>query len=248
MILNLPYPQGFFRCVEVDPAWQYEQHGYKGYKEVQPYRIAPSYDTAEDGPMGEVLGREILKVGHPEGFHLWLWATKDFLLTALQYIQDWGLHYRMCYPWIKTKQDGTPIKGGMGYWGRNAVEYLLFATSNTSMRTLNANNEPGYIFAPRQMNWKGRLHSVKPDRAYELIKRNSPGPRLSLLQVTPRAGFWNFGNQLPPWYTHKLEYRECGACLWDWEKGFLTNYVLLPDGSMDNSVPPDYCLKGLDRV
>lgn len=242
MILHLPYQEGFFRGIEVDPAWQYDQHGYKGYEGVQEYRIAPSYTTAEDGPMGEVLGREILRVGHPEGFHLWMWTTKDFLHTALSYIKDWGLHYRMCYPWLKTTMKGVPIKGGMGYWGRNSVEYLLFATSNLSMRTLNATSEPGYILAPRQHNWMGRLHSVKPDRAYELIRRNSPGPRLSLLQVTPRHGFYNYGNQLPYWYRGILEKEFTGVCVeaalprWFLEGAF-TNYTRQENGLFVNSPP-----------
>jgi N6-adenosine-specific RNA methylase IME4 len=108
------------------------------------------------------------------------------------------------YTWVKTYGDEIdtmeleelpeepPYCGG-GYWGRNSCEYLLFFVNpSKDNRPMNAPRERNVFYAPRSE------HSAKPDIAYEVIRRNSPGPRVSLFQRSHREGFIPWGNQAPP--------------------------------------------------
>ena len=82
-----------------------------------------------------------------------------------------------------------------GYWGKVGVEYLLFCTNDRSFRNLNGASEYQTIFAPAPKDVP-EVHSAKPDAAFEVIRRNSPGPRVSIFERLHRPGFRCFGNQL----------------------------------------------------
>lgn len=186
-MLELPFPYAEFACVEADPPWQYRDRGYNGFETVQRYRIHCPYPTMS---VSEILAmaHEVRRV-RAVFAHLWLWATKDFLHDAFHIMEEWGFQYRQTFTWVKCNKSGQPSYG-MGYWGRNGCEFLLLGTSAPAFKLLDGRRTPNYILAPR-----GR-HSAKPEAAYEIIRRNSPGPRLSLFQRTPREGFTCWGNQL----------------------------------------------------
>ena len=185
-----------YRCIEIDPPWQYKDKGYNGHETVQKYRIHCPYPTMSL-PHIWLMGNAINSLAD-ERCHLWMWTTKDFLAAALLLIESWGWDFKQMFTWIKTTKDGKPTYG-MGYWGRNGCEYLLFAVNKSKdNRLLEATTTPNYFFAPNLG------HSVKPDIAYEIIRRNSLGPRLSIFQRTHREGFDCWGNQMKPM-------ADCGA-------------------------------------
>lgn len=197
--LRLPFPDNYFDVLDVDNPWEYRDRGMNGFQDVQEYRVHPSYITQSMDWIIEST-KEIRRVMKPE-FSAWVWWTKDFKREALLYMDALGVVEKQIVPWIKTTQDGVPIAGGLGrYYGRNAVEFLSYSVTNTSIHWLNGTQEPNYILAPKKKNWKGRYHSRKPDEAYEFIKRNNDGKRLSLFQIDPRDGFICFGSDLPPEY------------------------------------------------
>lgn len=223
-------PSGIFRCVEVDPPWQYRDRSFNGTNGTQRQRSHCPYPTM---PVRDLFGMrsEVRRLLHPDGAHLWLWTTKDFLPQAFAIVEHWGFEFKQVFTWLKTRPrtslvevgrqvlDFIPEAGlsaaerkrraetiaeflaveigiagiptvGMGYWGRGATEFILFATTNPKMRLVNATREPNLFTAPR-----GK-HSAKPAEAYDLIARNSPGPRCSLFQRTPRPGFVCWGNEI----------------------------------------------------
>lgn len=225
--LTLPFPDGTFNCIEIDLPWPYDRSqkeggkGFNGWGTVPEYRIMCPYKSLS---MDEIFafGQEIRRVATP-WVHLWSWVTKDFLIDGSMpaILKAWGFLPKQMFTWRKTTHAGKPRIGGMGYWGRNNQEYLFFSVlTPTGTRPLNATREENYFEGPEDSEQiaaierlmeedpcvlgaktkgpNGRYHSVKPDEAYELISRNSSGPRLSIFQTRKRPGFdYYFGNEMP---------------------------------------------------
>lgn len=223
----LPFEDHSFNCIEIDLPWGYDRSqkeggkGFNGWGNVPEYRIMCPYPTMS---MDEILGMgsEIRRVATP-WVHLWSWVTKDFMIdgSMSRILDAWGFIPKQCFVWRKATKDGTPRMGGMGYWGRNNVEFLFFSVLTPSgTRPLNATKEGNFfeadedqeqikalekimsedpvILAAKTKGPGGRLHSTKPDEAYEMISRNSSGPRLSIFQTRRRPGFdFYFGNEMP---------------------------------------------------
>lgn len=181
---KLPFESSSFHCIEADPPWRYRDRGYNGFSSVQRYRIHCPYETLSTAEICDMAG-EVRRVAH-SNCHLWLWTTKDFLPDAFEVMQSWGFLYKQIFTWVKTNKDGTPAYG-MGRWGRNAAEWLLFGTTSRSFPLLDATTLSNVFFERRTK------HSAKPDSVYEMMARHSPGPRLSLFQRTPRKGFTGWG-------------------------------------------------------
>lgn len=185
--ITLPYPYREFACIEADPPWQYKDRGYNGHESVQRYRIHCPYPTMSV-PEVKAMAYEVRRVTAVFA-HLWLWTTKDFLFDAFGVMEEWGFSYRQTFTWLKTTKAGKPTYG-MGHWGRNGTEFLLLGTTCGSYKLREYTSTPNYILAPRLG------HSAKPEAAYDMIRKNSPGPRLSLFQRTPREDFTCWGNEL----------------------------------------------------
>lgn len=198
-MIALPYEDGRFRCIEIDPPWRYKDRGYNGFDTVQEYRIHCPYQTMTLSDI-ELMGDEINRVANREhGCHLWLWTTKDFLPDAFDLIFGWGWEYKQLITWVKCSKAEVPTYG-MGYWLRNACEYLILAVNRTKKnRPLCATTTPNYIFSVPDGGafFASRdRHSKKPDSSYEMIRNNSPEPRLSIFQRSEREGFECWGNEM----------------------------------------------------
>ena len=195
--IDLPWEDGQFATGEEDPPWCYEDNGFNGYQSVQEYRIHCPYRTMS---FRNILraGREFSRVMKPDS-HYYLWTTKDFLLEALIALRMRGYQFKNMLVWIKTAQSGRPTYG-MGHWFRNGVELMLFGTRGQPGRPAMATTQPNYFFAPKPgkillPNGQISKHSRKPQEAYDLICRNSPGPRVSFFQRGTRPGFYCWGDE-----------------------------------------------------
>lgn len=196
-MIDLPWEDQQFRTGEEDPPWCYEDNGFNGYQSVQEYRIHCPYRTMA---FRNILraGREFSRVMLPDS-HYYMWTTKDFLLEALIALRMRGYQFKNMLVWIKTGQSGRPTYG-MGHWYRNGVEFMLFGTKGQPGRPAFATTQPNYFFAPKPPkillpNGQISKHSRKPQEAYDLICRNSPGPRVSLFQRGTRPGFFCWGDE-----------------------------------------------------
>lgn len=197
-LIDLPWADEQFATCEIDFPWSYEDMGFNGFQSVQEYRIHCPYRTM---PFSAVLAncREISRVMKPDS-HMYLWVTKDFLAHGLACMAAMGYTTKNMIVWIKTSQAGKPTYG-MGAWYRNGWEAMLFGTRGKPGRPAKATSTPNYFFAPKPKAAPGiyTTHSRKPEEAYQLIRENSPGPRVSLFQRGAREGFYCWGDEADDW-------------------------------------------------
>lgn len=223
-MITLPFPDDYAYGVEFDLPWDGREKGCRGFAGVEGYDVnaASQYETMTLEEIAAFGHTQIKRVARDPA-HFWMWTIELFLDDALDLLKEWGLYRKRTHIWVKTT-DKIPrrLKGlerfkkeqlalamevleacgitgkpnaKTGYWGKLGHEYLILATNSHSFPTLNRKHEPSVFFAPVPNGTKNK-HSYKPKEAYDLIRRNSPGPRISLFQRHQREGFECWGNQL----------------------------------------------------
>jgi N6-adenosine-specific RNA methylase IME4 len=161
-----------FRCLVLDPPWDYDGEGASG-------RAAPTYATMTDA---EIAALPVDALAEPAA-HLYLWVTNFSLPRGFDLIRAWGFRYVTALTWCKPSI-------GVGAYFRNSTEHLLFAVKG-SLPLFYA-DQGTWFEAPR-----GRRHSDKPEALYDIVRRNSPGPRLEMFARGPREGFVVWGAEAP---------------------------------------------------
>lgn len=138
-----------------------------------------------------------------EHAHLYLWVTNPFLIdgSATDVARAWGFEPKQLITWVKGRlsidtsypdyDEAKLVKQiGMGRYWRGCTEHMLFCTRGTAMAMVKDRGVANLFVAPR-----GR-HSEKPDEAYELIERVSPGPSLDIFARKRRPRFDAIGDEL----------------------------------------------------
>ena len=161
---------GRFRAVMIDPPWHYEDQGSR-------FVASQHYPTMT---LAEIAALPVTELAVSEGCHLYLWATNSFLKAAWELAEGWGFAPKTLVTWLKTAKSGSP-QIGAGHYFRNATEHIIFAVRG-ELATLR-NDEPNVLQAPR-----GR-HSEKPEEAYRLVERMSPGPYCEIFARKKRQGW-----------------------------------------------------------
>lgn len=189
-----PLPDGQFKTVMVDPPWAYDDD-MPG-----PGRGSNShYDTLH---YGTVLGMapQIQQATAPSA-HLYLWTTNSFIQEALEIAEAWGFDQKTIITWVKVTEEprGLPHQRdhsvnvkeriGMGHYLRNVTEHMLFCTKGNLSTELDT--VPNVFYAERGQ------HSVKPNKAYELVEELSPEPRLDMFSRRKRKGWEIWGDETP---------------------------------------------------
>jgi N6-adenosine-specific RNA methylase IME4 len=160
-----------YRTILADPPWQMNQTGNRGASRHYPLM---SLDRICALP---------LKRFSAEDAHLWLWVTNADILQQVQVMEAWGFSYRSCLTWIKPRF-------GLGFYLRNQTEHLLFGVRGHA--PVQFRGQGTWFYAPLQD------HSHKPEEAYAIIERLSPGPRLELFARRKRPGWDAWGNEIMP--------------------------------------------------
>lgn len=126
--------------------------------------------------------------------HLWLWVTNPFLIdgSASAIAESWGFAPKALCTWVKGRIEAERLvlRVGMGSYLRGCTEHLLFCTRGQGTSLVQSGSVPNVFIAPR-----GR-HSEKPAAAFDLIRRVSPGPYLSLFERALRPGFDVVGDEI----------------------------------------------------
>lgn len=135
--------------------------------------------------------------------HLYLWVTNPFLIdgSGPAVARAWGFEPKQLITWVKGRltidkshpdyDEAKLVKQiGMGRYWRGCTEHMLFCTRGRAMAMVKDRGVPNLFVAPR-----GR-HSEKPDEAYELIERVSPGPSLDIFARKRRPNFDAIGDEL----------------------------------------------------
>jgi N6-adenosine-specific RNA methylase IME4 len=164
------FPDGPFRAIVIDPPWPIE----KIVLERRPVESeAMDYATMT---LDEIRELPIKRLADPRGAHVYLWVTHKFLPTGLELFSAWGIRYECLLTWIKPT--AQPL------WWMFNTEHVLFGKV-ASLTPLVKGSKVGFT-APQQR------HSHKPDEFFELARKVSPGPRLTMFDG-PREGFEAWG-------------------------------------------------------
>jgi N6-adenosine-specific RNA methylase IME4 len=124
--------------------------------------------------------------------HLYLWAPDHFIITgdAARVARAWGFVPLRFLVWAKPGF-------GLGTFPRPAHELLLIARRGTLAFELRNVGSVQRWPSPygRSKGVNVRLHSAKPEGAYALVERASPGPYLDLFARRPRLGWDAWGDE-----------------------------------------------------
>lgn len=167
-----------YKCIAMDPPWN-ERGGGKIRRGADRH-----YPLLKTRDMPRAIYQSGVWSPAPD-CHLWCWATANHLPDALWVIEALGFRYLTNAVWVKSRPPG------LGQYLRGRHELLLLAVrgSGPAARTARRDLE-SVIEAPRG------AHSVKPQRAYDLIEARSQGPRLELFARQPREGWTVWGNEV----------------------------------------------------
>ena len=172
-----------FGTILIDPPWRFANRTGKmapEHKRLHRY-LTMSFEEIAALPVGQL--------GSPNS-HLYLWCPNALLLEALTIMKAWGFTYKTNIVWYKVRKDGGPDGRGVGFYFRNVTELLLFGVKG-HLRTLKPGRTQVNIMLSRKQE-----HSKKPEMAYDIIKRCSPGPYLELFAREKVPGWTQWGDQL----------------------------------------------------
>jgi N6-adenosine-specific RNA methylase IME4 len=176
---------GRFGTILADPPWRFANRTGKmapEHKRLHRYRTM----TIE-----EICALPISRIA-AEKSHLYLWCPNALLAWGLQTMKAWGFEYKTNIVWLKVRKDGGPDGRGVGFYYRNVTELVLFGTRG-HLRTAEAGRRMVNFIATMKEH-----HSKKPDELYDMIEHCSPAPFLELFARTPRRGWIQWGDEIPP--------------------------------------------------
>jgi N6-adenosine-specific RNA methylase IME4 len=171
-----------FSTILADPPWQFANRTGKMAPE---HRRLHRYETMK---LDQICALPVPDVA-AEKSHMYLWVPNALLAEGLQVMKAWGFTYKTNLVWYKVRKDGGPDGRGVGFYFRNVTELLLFGIRGR-IRTLAPGRTEVNIMVSRKQE-----HSKKPDLAYDLIERCSPGPYLELFARNPREGWAQWGDE-----------------------------------------------------
>lgn len=180
LLTNVP---SRFGTILADPPWQFTNRTGKMAPE---HKRLLRYSTMS---LQEIMELPIAQLTLPR-CHLYLWVPNALILEGLEVMRRWGFTYKTNLVWFKVRKDGGPDGRGVGFYFRNVTELLLFGIRG-SMRTLAPGRSQVNILQTRK-----REHSRKPDEAYDIIEKCSPGPYLELFARHKKEGWSQWGNEI----------------------------------------------------
>ncbi len=175
-----------YRTVLADPPWRFQNRTGKMAPE---HKRLSRYSTMTLEDIYELPVATIAA----ERSHLYLWCPNALLAEGLETMKRWGYTYKSNVVWYKIRKDGGPDGRGVGFYFRNVTELILFGVRGQNNRTLTPGRTQTNIIGTRK-----REHSRKPDEAWDLAERCSPGPRLEMFARFYRNGWDQWGDQVEP--------------------------------------------------
>lgn len=158
---------GKYSVIVVDPPWSYGRDTGRTRTAEHHYQTIGANGGEVNRKTG--AGVENIVAATPvtswaaQACHLYLWVTNPKLPFAFAMLNDWGFEYKTTLTWVKTKADGSPHGGGMGWFYRGATEHVLFAVKGNK-GIPSALRKPNVVLAPPTG------HSAKPVAFYDLLR------------------------------------------------------------------------------
>lgn len=168
---------GKYKTIYVDPPWP-ERGGGKIKRGADRH-----YDLMT---VKEIAALPVQNLADPEGCHLYLWVTNNYLPAGLETMAAWSFRYITMITWTKDRI-------GLGQYFRGLTEHCLFGVLGTlPYKTVGGKRQQGRtgFFAP-----KGR-HSEKPGEMRQMIETVSYEPRIELFARATAPGWDAWGNEV----------------------------------------------------
>lgn len=162
-----------YPVILADPPWRY-QLGADFNGAAEGHYPTMSIEEICALPVGEVATGDAI---------LFLWTTSPKLAEAVRALDAWGFTHKTSAVWTKDRI-------GLGFYFRQAHEFLLVATKGSPPPPRPGDRPSSVIVAPRGG------HSEKPAIVHEIIEQMYPTlPKLELFARAPRDGWAAWGNQ-----------------------------------------------------
>lgn len=168
---SAPLPDGKFNVIYADPAWEYDNNGFRASAEkkyptmtVEQIKALPVADLAADRCV------------------IFMWGTVPLAREALAVLDAWGFEYKSKFAWVKN----TVVSG---FYNLGQYEELYIATRGIHVVPVTRRKN---VF-----DSEAREHSRKPDEVIEMIEEMYPEfkARLELFARVTRPGWVSWGNQ-----------------------------------------------------
>jgi len=170
-------PERKYGVIYADPPWKFAPWSANGMD-----RSAANHYLEQETT--EILALDVDRLAYNDSV-LFLWATVPMQKVAFAVMDGWGFDYRTEFVWHKDKI-------GTGFWNRNKHEKLLVGVRGNPPAPAPGEQWDSIVEAPRT------LHSVKPEKFYQLIEAYIPNlPKLELYARNTRPGWDSWGNEIP---------------------------------------------------
>jgi N6-adenosine-specific RNA methylase IME4 len=172
-----------YSTIVADPPWPIEWQGGSGGRRAR--AIPMRYSLM---PVDEIAALAVADLADPHA-NLFLWATPEMHRRgqAVRVAETWGFRVVTEIIWEKPNL-------GMGHFPRNCHEPLLVCSRgrDTFAGPYDVRSVQRWR-QPYAAGGGGKRHSAKPDGAFDLISRVSPGPYVELFARAPRLGWDSWG-------------------------------------------------------
>ena len=170
-----------YKCIVADPPWPETGAGKIKRGADRHYPLMKVHEIIAMAPLVKTWA-------DPEGCHLYLWATNNYLHDAMHVMEAWGFRYVTCITWVKDRI-------GLGQYFRGITEHCLFGVMGKVPYQILP--EGGRAQGITGFTAKRKEHSRKPNNVHEMAETVSPGPRLEMFARPPvRAGWSAHGNEV----------------------------------------------------
>ncbi len=167
-----------YRTIYADPPWP-ERGAGKIKRGADKHYPLMSVKEISD------LGAMVRDVADPEGCHLYLWTTNNFLHDAMHVMEAWGFTYITIITWYKEGRIG------LGQYYRGVTEHCLFRRRGMlPYRTHIVDGVEKRAQGTTGFMSKNRKHSQKPDEMRRTIELVSWPPYVELFARPPHPIRW----------------------------------------------------------
>ncbi len=179
-------PAHHYKTIYADPPWM-ERGGGKIKRGADRHYSLMSVEQIKALPVQELV--------HPEGCHLYLWVTNNFLPDGLEVMRAWGFRYVTTITWVKDKF-------GLGQYFRGMTEHCLFGVKGRL--PYKYDDKGKRLQGVTAIFERRREHSRKPDRMRRMIEKVSHPPRVELFAREAVEGWDVWGAEVERYVTVRL--------------------------------------------
>lgn len=178
LINDLTLVKNKYKTIYADPPWE-EKGGGKIKRGADKHYALMN--------LKDIAALPVKDLQHPDGCHLYMWTTNNFLKSAFEIIEAWGFEYITTITWLKDKQ-------GLGQYYRGMTEHCLFATTKKRL-PYKLTDEGKRCQGVTGFMEPKTIHSRKPQKMRDMIELVSYEPRIELFSRQPFDGWDCWGNE-----------------------------------------------------